>query len=204
MKEHRVAMYRFLSIGFTYPKEGFCEIMNRALEMVRESYSLLNSNGYKIVGIQNLKKGLKSLQNMEPEELEALYTSLFISNYPKVPLHPYESFYKGGLLVSEATDSIRELYEECGVEVFDDREFPDIISLELEFASFLVEHEISCKPVFDGFFNEHLFSWIFDFFKDLSSYSKTPLFYKALSSMGSTFLKREQKQIKRLLYAPES
>jgi TorA maturation chaperone TorD len=193
MIENRIALYRFLGIGFTYPQEGFDEVLSKSVELIAESYTALNKNGYKITGIKNLKSSLKELSSKKLDEWQGIYTSLFISGYPSTPLHPYESFYKEGLLVSESSDEIVELYQSCGIEIFDEKEFPDFISFETEFASFILEHQDGCLPVFKPFFFNHLFSWIFDFFHDVQKYEKTPQFYKSLAQIGETFLKKEQK-----------
>ena len=198
MKEDRAAMYKFLSIGFTYPQEGFSEILNKSVQLMSEHYTRLNKQGYRLSGIKKLKSGLKELSKLKTDNWQEIYTSLFVSNFPKTPLHPYESFYKEGLLVSESSDEIVEIYKDCGVEIFDDKEFPDLINLELEFASFIVENQEGCLPVYNEFFNNHLFSWIFDFFKDVEGYKKTPLFYSSLAKIGNLFLQKEKKVIARL------
>lgn len=195
MKNDRIAMYKFLSIGFTYPQEGFCDILDRSVSLIEKNYSALNKKGYHISGIRNFKKGLKELNGKAKDELQGVYTSLFISNYPSVPLHPYESYYKEGLLVSESSNELNQIYSDCGLEIFDDKEFPDFITFELEFAAFLVENAEGCMPVFDKFFIEHLFSWIFDFLDDLYKFDETPLFYKSLSSICKSFLLKEKKII---------
>lgn len=195
MKNDRIAMYKFLSIGFTYPEEGFCDILDKSASLIEKSYSALNKNGYRITGIRNFKKSLKELSNKTKNELQGTYTSLFVSNYPSVPLHPYESYYKEGLLVSESSNELNQIYSDCGLETFDNKEFPDLVTFELEFAAFLIEHTEGCLPVFDKFFIGHLFSWIFDFLDDLYRFSETPLFYKSLSSISKSFLLKEKKII---------
>ncbi len=193
MLEDRISMYKFLSIGFTYPQEGFDEILNKSVEFISNSYTNLNKNGYRISGIKNLKQSLKTLTDKKLDEWQGIYTSLFISGYPKTPLHPYESFYKEGLLVSESSDEIAQIYQDCGIEIFDEKEFPDFITFELEFASFIIENQQGCLPVFKEFFFEHLFTWIFDFFSDVQNYKETPVFYNSLAHIGEGFLKKEQK-----------
>ncbi len=199
MEKDRIALYKFLSIGFTYPEISFDEIMEKSIELVSKSYTNLNKKGYKLTGIKNLKKGLKELSSAGLGEWQGIYTSLFISNIPRTPLHPYESFYKEGLLVSESSDELNEIYSSCGVEIFDDKEFPDIVNFELEFASFIIENQSGCLPIFKVFFREHLFSWIFDFFNDVEQYKETPLFYLSLAQIGKNFLKKEQKIMEEIL-----
>lgn len=195
MEKDRASLYRFLSIGFTYPEDNYSEIIEKAIELVNPSYSNLNKNGYKISGIRDLKKGLKELKSLKFEEWQGIYTSLFISNYPKTPLHPYESFYKEGIISGATADRVNELYQSCGLEIFDEREFPDYLIFELEFAAFLIENSEGCKPIIKEFFIDHLFSWIFNFFDDVIKYEQTPLFYRALSKIGETFLVKEKKNL---------
>jgi len=195
MEKDRASLYRFLSIGFTYPEDNYSEIIEKAIELVNPSYSNLNKNGYKISGIRDLKKGLKELKSLKFEEWQGIYTSLFISNYPKTPLHPYESFYKEGIISGATADRVNELYQSCGLEIFDEREFPDYLIFELEFAAFLIENSEGCKPIIKEFFIDHLFSWIFNFFDDVIKYEQTPLFYRALSKIGETFLSKEKKNL---------
>ncbi len=199
MKEDRIALYKFLSIGFTYPDEGFEDVIIKSLNLISKPYTNLNKEGYRLSGIRKLKKGLKELSKSGLEEWQGIYTSLFISNYPQTPLHPYESFYKEGLLVSDSSDELAEIYKNCGVEIFDEKEFPDIINLELEFASFIIENQDGCLPVFKEFFTDHLFSWIFDFLNDTEQYEDTPLFYSSLARIGNLFLQKEKKIIEELI-----
>ena len=196
MREDRMVLYRFLGICFTYPSEGFEDVVAKSIELVNTHYSALNKSGYKITGIRNLKKGFAEMKNLKLDEWQGTYTSLFISNFPSTPLHPYESFYKEGLLVSESSDELVQIYRECGLEIFDSKEFPDSITFEMEFASFILENQDGCLPVFKQFFFEHLFSWIYNFFDDLIKYSETPLFYRALAEIGISFLKKEENLLK--------
>ena len=199
MKENRIALYKFLSIGFTYPNDGFKDVLQKSVGLISEPYTKLNKNSYRITGIKNLKQGIKEITTMGLEEWQGIYTSLFISGFPKTPLHPYESFYKEGLLVSESSDEISETYGSCGIEIFDNKEFPDFISFELEFAAFIIENQEECLPVFQTFFFNHLFSWIFDFFDDVKNHKDTPLLYKSLSNIGSSFLRKEKNILRRLV-----
>ncbi|AEA33471.1 TorD/DmsD family molecular chaperone [Hippea maritima] len=199
MKDDRIAMYRFLSICFTYPEENFSEVIQKAIQMIKQSYTNLNENGYKLTGIRNLKQGLKEMEKLSLHQWQGVYTGLFIANFPKTPFHPYESFYKDGLVGGEVSDQLNEVYKSCGLEIFDEREFPDYLPFELEFGAFLLENEEACKPAFAEFFFDHLFSWVFNFFDDLNKDKKVPLFYRSLSQIGTTFLTKEQKVLKELL-----
>ncbi|WP_025209601.1 TorD/DmsD family molecular chaperone [Hippea sp. KM1] len=198
-KEDRIALYRFLGICFTYPQENFSEIIHKAIEMAKQPYRNLHDHGYKITGIRNLKHGLDELSKLTLNEWQGIYTGLFIANYPKTPLHPYESFYKDGLVGGEVSDQLNEIYKSCGLEIFDEREFPDYLTFELEFGAFLLENEENCKPIFAQFFFDHLFEWIFSFFDDLTNTKEAPLFYKSLAQIGNSFLTKEQKVLKELL-----
>ncbi len=197
MKEDRIAMYRFLSIAFTYPQEGFPQIMQQAIKLVSKHYRNLNKHGYRLSGIKTVKNALKELSNINIHKWQGIYTSLFISNYPKTPLHPYESFYREGLLISDSTEQVSRIYSECGVEVFSEKEFPDLISIELEFAGFLIEHQKTCMPVFERFFVEHLFAWVPSFFKDTINYEATHPFYRGIATIGERFLEKEKKVVER-------
>lgn len=198
MKENRIALYKFLSIGFTYPNDGFKEILQKSVELISKAYTALNKDNYRITGIKNLKQGIKEITDMSLEEWQGIYTSLFISGFPKTPLHPYESFYKEGLLVSDSSNEVSEIYNNCGVEIFDNKEFPDFISLEMEFAAFIIENQEGCLPVFRAFFFDHLFSWVFNFFNDVINYKDAPLLYRSLSNIGSCFLKKEKNILRRV------
>jgi len=200
MEKDRAVMYRFLSIGFTYPEEEFREIITKSIKMVSESYTKLNKDGYKLKGIKNLKKGLKELSSLKFEEWQAEYTSLFIANFPKTPLHPYESFYKEGIVGGDISETLDTIYRSCGLEIFDKRELPDYIVFELEFAAFLIDNSKPCKPLFEEFFFNHLFEWATDFFEDVINFENSPLFYKSLGEIGITFLNKEKKILKEILY----
>ncbi len=199
MREDRIALYRFLSIGFTYPEKRFEDVIKKSIEMVAPSYTNLKKEGYRLSGIKKLKSGLKELLQSGLDEWQAAYTSLFIANYPKTPLHPYESFYKEGVVGGDISEMMDRIYKSCGLEIFDEREFPDYIVFEFEFAAFLIEYEESCKPMFEEFFFNHLFEWVPNFLEDVINFGKTPLFYKALSEIGLTFLNHEKRVLKELI-----
>ncbi len=196
MEQDRIALYKFLSIGFTYPQEGFGQIIKKSLQLVSDHYRNLNKHGYRLSGLRLLKKGLKQLQTLQLYQWQAIYTSMFISNYPTTPLHPYESYYTEGTIYGNASQEVAQIYADCGLKVFSDKEFPDLVSFELEFAAFLIENSEGCKPVFKRFFFDHLFQWVPRFFEDTQKYEYAHIFYKGMASIGQRFLEKEKRLLK--------
>ena len=71
---------RFLSQAMAYPDKNFL----KALSEIKNKYS---------VNFSFMNKLLEIAEKENLNELQAEYTHLFISGFPKTPCPPYESFF---------------------------------------------------------------------------------------------------------------
>ena len=119
-------------------------------------------------------KNILSLLNNETyrEELEAEYTSLFITGYPKTPCPPYFSAYQTGMIVSDYSDKLYDLYEEYGIELSNEQ-FPDFIPTMMEFMTLLLTNDLLEEA--KNFYKEYL-SWLDEFSKNIKRNTKNEYF----------------------------
>jgi putative dimethyl sulfoxide reductase chaperone len=130
-------LYRYFSILFSYPTE----------ENVREIRKLSRTGG-----VTGLRSG-EALSSVPLEEVQAEYTRLFISTYPKLLCPPYESCYREGLVYGNSSIEVGEWYKKYGLDFICDSEPPDLLSVELEFLAIIR----------DRAFLEKLREWIYKF-----------------------------------------
>ncbi|MGE5173022.1 MAG: molecular chaperone [Betaproteobacteria bacterium] len=129
--------YRYFSLIFSYPTE-----QNR-----------------RDLGKLSLVEGVAGLRSAEIlgavslEELQAEYTRLFISAYPKLICPPYESYYREGIVYGNSSIEVGEWYQKRGLDFICEGEPADIVSAELEFLAITN----------DGPFLRRMKKWIFEF-----------------------------------------
>jgi len=115
------------------------------------------------------------------ETLEAEYTSLFVTGYPKTPCPPYFSAYQTGLVVSDFTEKLYELYEEYGIEL-SNKQLPDFIPIMMEFMTLLLSNELE-KDAKD-FYDKYL-SWISIFAENIKRNTKEEYFINIANQLNS-------------------
>ena len=92
-----------------------------------------------VEGDHPISSTLKQIDDKSFENLQGEYTRLFVTGYPKTPCSPYYSAYKTGLVVSEHTDILYNLYAKYGIEI-PDEQFPDFIPILMEFMVLLLSN----------------------------------------------------------------
>ena len=141
--------------------------------------------------LADLKKEISGIDLNSEEEVENLlseYTRLFIGPY-KLPCPPWESVYTSPkrLMMQDAADQVRALYEGAGLTINTAEVMPDHIGAELNFIALLFQRMNSNadgKDVYPGIteklLDEHLLKWIPDFTKDMEEAAETS-FYKEVA-----------------------
>lgn len=114
------------------------------------------------------------------EELEGEYTALFITGYPKTPCPPYFSAYQTGMIVSEYSEKLYDLYEEYGIELSNEQ-FPDFLPTMMEFMTLLLTNEL--KKEAENFYNEYL-SWTNEFSKNIKRNAKEDYFIEIAEQLN--------------------
>jgi putative dimethyl sulfoxide reductase chaperone len=161
---NRAHLYRFLSSTFAYPNEGFISLLRKNLEQVTASES---PSGLKFSQVIDLFE-------KEPlQKLQAEYTRLFITGYPRTPCPPYESVYREKQLLGKSNQEVQTIYREWGMSV--DARLADHLATEFEFLAFLcfaaALSEISdkAKKAERSFSGDHLQKWAPQFAADLQN-----------------------------------
>ncbi len=125
---------------------------------------------------------LKQIDDKSFENLQGEYTRLFITGYPKTPCPPYYSAYKTGLVVSDHTDYLYNLYAEYGIEI-PEGQFPDFIPVLMEFMVLLLSND---KIEDAKSFHSKYITWLLVFaenIKDNTSIEYFNLISKNISSL---------------------
>lgn len=141
--------------------------------------------------LADLKRAISGIDLNSEEEVENLlseYTRLFVGPY-KLPCPPWESVYTSPkkLMMQDAADQVRALYEGAGLTINSAEVMPDHIGAELNFFALLLQRMNSKTDAKDDYpriteklLDEHLLKWVPDFTKDMEEAAET-LFYKELA-----------------------
>ena len=145
-----------------------------------------------------LKESINGIDSDSEEQLSDLlweYTRLFIGPY-KLPCPPWESVYTSGkrLMMQEAYDEVRNLYNEVGLKIDQPNIMPDHIGAELNFLGVLyskISDDHKKRPYYKDiakrFLDEHLKRWIPQFTLDMEEAANLK-FYKALAKVTRDFI----------------
>lgn len=163
---NRAHLYRFLSSTFAYPNEGFISMLRKNLAQLPASESSLESKLHEVIDL---------LEKEPVVKLQAEYTRLFITGYPKTPCPPYESVYRDKQLLGKSNQEVQTIYREWGMLV--DARLADHLATEFEFLAFLssasglTEIADKAKEAERDFIDEHLGKWVLKFADDLKSHA---------------------------------
>lgn len=156
-------LYRYFSLLFSYPTE---ERMREIADLSEDAdVSLLPSRAV--------------LAAAPLEEVQAEYTRLFISAYPKLLCPPYESFYREGVVYGNSSLEVREWYEKQGLRFSFEGEPPDLLVAELEYLALTN----------DGAFLARMKEWVFEFIRLVKQNSSM---YGPAASEMEEFFKQAQ------------
>jgi len=154
---------------FTYPTKELKEEIEKILSQLKE-----NS------GQESLKGIIKHLNEEKREALEGEYTSLFVTGYPKTPCPPYYSAYQTGMVVSDYTEKLYEIYEGYGIELSNEQ-FPDFIPIMLEFMTLLLTNELLKEA--KEFYNEYLI-WLTEFSENIKRNTQEEYFINIANQLN--------------------
>lgn len=189
-------VYLFLGRCFTYPEEGFCEVM-KDKSMQDEIKGLMGRLPFEV----NFK-GIPS-PSLPQDELGSEYINVFDLN-PLCPL--YEHHYRSS--EQSRRDILEELlrfYEHFEIKLNDkEKDFPDHLMAELEFMAFLSKKEaVSIDLGRDpepyrraqlDFLERHLKKWIRPLNERIQKSVRDP-FYSSASSLLTDFVEEHAKYL---------
>ncbi len=138
--------YRYFSLLFSFP----------SAETVREVRDSAGS-----AGRAGLHSG-KAIETASIEELQAEYTRLFISAYPKLLCPPYESYYREGVVYGNSSIEVGEWYRRQGLDFTCEGQPPDLLSAELDFLALTDDKQFLAR----------MKEWIFEFTARVKEHSK--------------------------------
>ena len=142
------------------------------------------------------------------KQLAPEYTRLFRGIKEGIgPPPPYESLYRGGGLMSDATQSVRAHYRAAGFgEIAPEAGPQDHLGAELRFLSMLSYREaeawereaedeaLAMHEAQRAFLEQHLMTWLPDYSLRLADESKEP-FYRAVAQLTLVFAERIQSDL---------
>jgi DMSO reductase family type II enzyme chaperone len=197
----RAVIYRFLSRCFSHPERELLELFDSArLEEPLQSWRYLGLEASE--GVARAVDWLAGWPGREAAllELEKEYTRLFVTAYPKVVAPPYSSVYldEQPQVWGASTAEAARLYEAAGLGMSRDfHDLPDHISVELEFASYLISEQQKrasndstvrdLASIERRFLAEHLFRWAPAFFSRVSEQSRIA-FYQDVAELAQRFV----------------
>ncbi len=137
--------YRYFSLIFTFPTRETLQALRELSEEARPA------------GLH----GADRLWAVSLDELQAEYTRLFISAYPRLYCPPYESYYREGVVYGNASLEVGEWYQKSGLDYSYQGQPPDLVSAELDYLA-LTD---------DGEFLARMKEWIFEFTARIKEHS---------------------------------
>jgi len=147
-----------------------------------------------------------ALQKSTTEELQVEHAALFVGPF-ELLAPPYGSVYLEGkhTIMGDSTVEIQRLYRQAGLQL-KEKEVPDHIALELEFASYLAgkvhdwQHDNDrdameeTRKLYKQFVHDTLIRWIPDFCRRIRSETEHTL-YNSLASCLEEFVIKENQEV---------
>ncbi|MCI6476034.1 MAG: molecular chaperone TorD family protein [Mucispirillum sp.] len=191
--ERRYKDYAVFSKIFAYPlNNDFKEIIINLFSKLIDFAKQVHDDSLE----ESLNFVINFLKNNNAEELNRIYTSLFISGaYGKI-LCPVESIYldNTGLIMGEKRDIVLEIYAKDKLSLSDNfKEQEDHISAELSYISLKNKeildninnshnyNEINNIDIQYNFINEHILPLLHYLVLDLKKYDKSRLYFETAS-----------------------
>lgn len=144
----------------------------------------------------------KALQESTAKDLQVEHAALFIGPF-ELLAPPYGSVYLDGnhKIMGDSTVSVQNMYRQAGLQL-EEKEVPDHIALELEFASYLagkVDEQLNnneldemeeTKALYTHFLHNTLIRWVPEFCQRIRLETKHA-FYSSLSNCLEKFIIKE-------------
>ena len=176
-------IYRFLAKSMHYPDNAW---------MDEQYFSVINTI-FSGLGWEDDSRDLAESLNSTTDWLEPIqieYTRLFVNAVPSVIAPPYGSTYlsSDGMLYGPSAVSVKEFYQERGVDLAGEGDLPDHIVVELEFLALLAEKRETADE--ELFLNDHFRTWFPKFKERILGEAQHP-FYRILVKLIDFFTREE-------------
>jgi len=176
-------VYSWFARAFSYP------VPERIEELKGISAEIEVDNDF----VNELFQWSVDLSEINKEQLEADFVTLFINGYPKTIAPPYESLYRGSsLMLGTTSEDVIQYYVKYELEPAEDGSLPDALAIELDFVAFLITQNPSNVDI-NKFINEHIFTWVEDFIAKINE-SDVDI-YKKLGTLFLAFVSEEKERI---------
>jgi len=202
----RAKMYALLSkVYYEAPDSAFIELVLKmpfgncdTPQLIREGFNSIR------LAISSLPKDEVTLKLAS--EFTRLFRGVRLGEIPP----PYESVYREGVCFGKVTEQVIDEYANFGLKLKEASEPPDHISLELGFMSYLCMKEADarrdnrCDEVLKllkrerHFLEEHLLSWVGDFFKNVRECDRTG-YYRGWVDVTEGWLLLDLEQISKMI-----
>lgn len=198
MDIHRMYLYTFLSIAFSYPYKEVIEELEGGLDDLSLSLKALGID----FDVDTLKKTLRKAKS-RLLDLQGEWNTLFSTSLKAPANETAYELEKAGRKATELAD-IEGFYRAFGLDVRPPNE-PDSLVVELEFTAYLLKKKMYAEEkgdkealdvinlAFISFFKEHLGRW-YRIFTDLLKEQTEEDYYKLLGELLRLFLDKEREK----------
>ncbi|MBI3354977.1 MAG: molecular chaperone TorD family protein [Nitrospirae bacterium] len=196
-------IYLFLSKCFSYPKREFYEAVGGA-EAAEELCALIEGLPFEV----DFFNGIPS-PSLHQDELESEYINTFDMGGGKTLYESDYTGYRDDMCSRDIYEDILRFYEHFDIKLSDkEKDYPDNLSVELEFMAFLSKKEADAlefgkdanpyRLAQRDFLERHLNKWVDKLNERIQKRIKEP-FYKGASAFMKEFLRNHLLHLKEVL-----
>ncbi len=171
------ADYRIFSYITLGPKY-FSDIKDLTLKITDRSY------------YPEILKLMDILEHNSNDSLLTEYTSCMINDYSGLKCPPYESWYTQRTVYGNVVSDLMKIYSKYGI--YPNKELPDHVSTEMEFASFL--YFVSQDDEADNFVSKHILNWVPRLASDITANARGN-YTRIIGTLLAAFMESEKERI---------
>lgn len=133
-----------------------------------------------------LEPAARQVARMPLDQWQSEHLRLFITGHPTTPCPPFESAYRQGTALGDATEKLTILYRRADLEVTEGVP-ADFLGTMLDCLAHLANHS-ELADVRDALWQDHLSWWLPRFAQDLASHAKLDLYRVLAARLTDLFL----------------
>lgn len=179
-----MTVYRYVSAD--YRVFSYILLGPRYKQSLKELLDYIKGRSY----YGEIKKIYEMLEAKDMDKLLTEYTSCFVNDFKELKCPPYESWYIQKTIYGNVVGDLMANYLKYGLSV--QKELPDHVSTEMEFASFL--YFVSLDKEADEFVNVHILRWVPKLAKDIVENAKGE-YTKLIGIALENFINSEKERI---------
>ncbi len=157
-------MTEYRSVSADYRLFSYLLLGPRYKQNLKEFLDYVKDRQY----YEEIKRIYEMLESQDIDKLLTEYTSCFVNDFRELKCPPYESWYAQKTIYGNVVEKLMANYLKYGLNV--QKELPDHVSTEMEFASFL--YFVSLDKEGDEFVSSHILRWVPKLAKDIVENAK--------------------------------